>query len=321
LAFAACTRTGAFGKGRQVQVGSVTSAVRYVAQTFELAGYRDPRRPDRTHDLNLAFTRLYSAYRNEDPAPQPMIALPVKLFANIAATEGVSDSPMEQAISDLVTVAFFFLLRVGEYTCPSTTKVTRTRQFRLKDVSFWARNAAGRRRRLPFNAPLAALLAADAVTLILSNQKNGLRDAVLHHDTVEGALCPVKAMARRFASARAASGGRQKALICQFGPGKHIVARHIGQVLQRAAIRTTIWMEGFALHRIGSHSIRASGAMQLFLNNVSKAKIKKIGRWKSATWLSYIHSQISAVSEGLSRKMVRPVVYYNIATRTAAGAA
>jgi hypothetical protein len=250
-----------------------------------------------------------------------MIALPVKIFSNIASTEGASASPMEQAIADLVTIAFFFLLRVGEYTCPSRTKVTRTRQFRLKDVTFWARNAAGQRSRIPFDAPLAAFMAAEAVTLILSNQKNGMRDAVLHHDRVAGTLCPVKALACRFVSARAASGSRPRALICQYGPGQHVVARHIGQVLQRAAIRTTIWMEGFALHRIGTHSIRASGAMQLFLNEVSEAKIKKIGRWKSATWLSYIHSQISAVSEGLSRKMVRPVVYYNIATRPTAGAA
>jgi hypothetical protein len=59
--------------------------------------------------------------------------------------------------------------------------------------------------------------------------------------------------------------------------------------------------------------------MQLFLNDVPEAKIKKIGRWKSATsWLTYIHDQISAASEGLSIRMSRPVVYYNIATRHAA---
>jgi hypothetical protein len=251
-----------------------------------------------------------------------MIALPVKLFANITATEGASASPLEQAVADLVAVAFFFLLRVGEYTCPSSAKKTRTRQFRLKDVTFWAGTAARQRHQLPFNTPLADLLAANSVTLILSNQKNGMRDAVLHHDRVADDLCPVKALARRFASARAASGGRPNALICQYGPNNQVVARHVSQVLERAAIRTSIWLEGFALNRIGTHSIRASGAMQLFLNGVSEAQIKKIGRWKSATWLSYIHSQISAVSEGLSRRMVRPVVYYNIATRRApAGAA
>jgi hypothetical protein len=55
-----------------------------------------------------------------------MIALPVKLFKNIAATEGASNSPLEQAIADLVTITFFFLLRVGEYTCQSRTTKTRT---------------------------------------------------------------------------------------------------------------------------------------------------------------------------------------------------
>lgn len=74
-------------------------------------------------------------------------------------------------------------------------------------------------------------------------------------------------------------------------------------------------MEGFSLRRIGTHSICASGAMQLYLNDVTEEKIKKIGRWKSATWLTYIHSQISAVTAGLSSRMARPVVYHNIATR------
>jgi hypothetical protein len=83
-----------------------------------------------------------------------MIALPVKLFANITVTEGASASPLEQAVADLVADAFFFLLRVGEYTCPSSAKKTRTRQFRLKDVTFWAGTAARQRHQLPFNTPL-----------------------------------------------------------------------------------------------------------------------------------------------------------------------
>ena len=74
-------------------------------------------------------------------------------------------------------------------------------------------------------------------------------------------------------------------------------------------------MEGFELERIGTHSIRASGAMHLFLNNVAEANIMNIGRWQSRTWLTYIHNQIVAVTAGVSRIMSHPIPFYNTAVR------
>jgi hypothetical protein len=60
--------------------------------------------------MHLAFRRLYHSYRGADPASEPQIALPVKLFLNIVETEGHSDDQLEQAITDFVTIAFYFLL-------------------------------------------------------------------------------------------------------------------------------------------------------------------------------------------------------------------
>jgi hypothetical protein len=104
-------------------------------------------------------------------------------------------------------------------------------------------------------------------------------------------------------------------MLCQYAPTKVVTAKHITQVLQRPAFRTTIWMEGFELDRIGTHSIRASGAMHLFLNNVAEATIMNIGRWQRQTWLTYIHNQIAAVTAGVSRFMSRPIPFYNTAVR------
>ena len=41
-----------------------------------------------------------------------------------------------QATADLVTVAFFFLLRVGVYTMPRNMVRTRTVQIRVQDATF-----------------------------------------------------------------------------------------------------------------------------------------------------------------------------------------
>jgi hypothetical protein len=164
---------------------------------FDLAGHPDPRKPLGSDDLHLAFSRQLRSYRNQDPSTESQIALPVKLFENICDNEGVSALPLEQATSDVITTMFYFLLRVGEITCPDTTRARRTVQFRRCDTSFWSKSADGSLRRVSTDAPLEQLLQADEVTLKLTNQKNGTRDATLHHQSVPGNFCPVKAIARR----------------------------------------------------------------------------------------------------------------------------
>jgi len=50
---------------------------------------------------------------------------------------------------------------------------------------------------LPHYLSLAKLLQADAITICLENQKNGHRDAMLHHTTSGHALCLVRCAALR----------------------------------------------------------------------------------------------------------------------------
>jgi hypothetical protein len=113
-------------------LGTVSSTLRFVGKTFQLAGHSDPRTIPGSKELHLALSRLYSTYKHTDPATESQIALPVAIFANIMANEGVSRLPNVQATADLTIIAFCFLLRVGEYTQPTSGRPTRTTQFRLK---------------------------------------------------------------------------------------------------------------------------------------------------------------------------------------------
>jgi hypothetical protein len=257
---------------------------------------------------------LFATYKHADPATQSQIALPVAIFDNIMANEGASPLPNVQATADLTIIAFYFLLRVGEYTQPTSRRPTRTTQFRLKDATFWRHLADGTHARLPFDTPDADLLQAQAVTLTLDNQKNSERDSTLHHDEVPGPLNPVAAVARRFVAARAASHSNPNALLCQYSARGHVRALAISKILLAAVRRTSLQDQGFVPSRIGSHSIRASGAMALYLNAVDPTLIKKLGRWRSDTWLTYIHSQIGELTEGIATKMSRPIVFHNVAS-------
>jgi hypothetical protein len=308
LAFAARVRTGSFGNGRKVGFQSVEKAMRHVAQTQVLAGFPDPRRRYGTKELDLPFQHLLKSMRDEDPAPRPQVALPVETIAAAAsASQHPLASPLAAATGDLITAAFYFLLRVGEYTMPSQNRRTRTVQFRCQDVRLW-RN----RQLIPHDAPLEDLLLADSVTLYLDNQKNGNRGATIHHTAVTGWFCPVKCLARRVASIRAA-GMPDSTPLSYVSPGTHVVADHILKAVRAAAMQTGLVQHaGYTLDRIGAHSLRASGAMALKLNGYSAEDIMKIGRWTSTTFLTYIHSQIAALNQGIAADMSRRIAFHNV---------
>jgi hypothetical protein len=69
---------------------------------------------------------------------------------------------------------------------------------------------------------------------------------------------------------------------------------------KHAVTRLDMKKHGFQVAQIRSHSLRAGGAMALYLNNIPTHTIQKMGRWSSDTSLDYIHEQIAVFSAGLS---------------------
>ena len=124
MAFASRVRSGAFGHGKHVGCQAVATALRHVAQAFVLASHTGPRKGLVGPKLGLAFTRLHHSYRNEDPAPQPQLALPISVFQNTVEHKGKSFDPKQRGMADLVVIAFFFLLQAGERALPSGNRQT-----------------------------------------------------------------------------------------------------------------------------------------------------------------------------------------------------
>jgi hypothetical protein len=155
---------------------------------------------------------------------------------------------------------------------PRRNVQTRTEQFRVQDVTFWHNGLV-----LPNTSPLAQLLLAESVTLYLDNQKNGQRGATVHHTACPTWLCPVKALARRVASL-VSQGCVPATPLSRVGPGIHVIAKNINALINRAALETNLIAQGYDLKRVGSHSLRASGAMALKLQGVDDSLIMKIGR-------------------------------------------
>ena len=103
------------------------------------------------------------------------------LFAVTNAYKG-KPSVVMQATGDLVCTAFYYLLRIEEYTMKTKRKKkTRTQQFRVKDLTFFKYGKDGKLQPLASDATDEEILSAEAATLRISNQKNVHAGICIHH--------------------------------------------------------------------------------------------------------------------------------------------
>ena len=66
----------------------------------------------------------------------------------------------------------------------------------------------------------------------------------------------------------------------------------IGAAVKRAVMSIWLNKKGITPDDVGTHSLRAGGAMALKINWASDTTIKKAGRWTSMAFLQYLHNQI-----------------------------
>jgi hypothetical protein len=84
---------------------------------------------------------------------------------------GKSQCKKQRVTADLIITAYFFLLRVGEYTPTAARKGQKKCTIPLQPwqgIMFWKHD-----RVIPPGTSLQTLLEADGVTINLANQKNG----------------------------------------------------------------------------------------------------------------------------------------------------
>ena len=307
LTFAVAVREGQHGNGDPVTVQSVERALRHVAQKLVLDGHPDPRKASPAQQsLDLPISRLLKSYRDSNPPPEPKLALPISTIT--AISEHYRWTPHLDAVADLVTIAFFYLLRVGEYTSPATPREKRTIPLRMCDVRLWKQGIV-----LPHSSGLTTLLTADSATICIAHTKNGTKGAVVHHEAFGGPICPVAALARRIANIQ--QGPQAGYLDTVYHPSRRpskVTDRDIGVAVRWGATYDGLLFKGYTLSRISSHSLRAGGAMALKLAGASDSTIMRVGRWTSLTYLTYIHTQIGALTAGLAWKMSSAFTFQNV---------
>jgi hypothetical protein len=91
---------------------------------------------------------------------------------------GKLGSLQAQAVGYLSHIAFYYLLRIGEYTVKCQRDRAKhakkqTVQFKLEDVTFFETDKKGILWCLPCNTPYSLIITAESAALKLNNQKNG----------------------------------------------------------------------------------------------------------------------------------------------------
>ena len=93
---------------------------------------------------------------------------------------------------------------------------------------------------------------------------------------------------------------------------QQVPAEAIRSAIRHSAVECGLEAQGYVLNRIGSHSLRAGGAVMLKLCGYDSDMIKKLGRWRSETYLRYIQTQIANLTAGVARAMARRLRFHNV---------
>jgi hypothetical protein len=127
---------------------------------------------------------MLDGYHKADPSTVKKLPvqldIPELLVTNIYSGKETQKS---KATAELTMIAFYYLLRVGEYTVKGSCNSTKqTVQFKYKDITFFRKHNRGKLHWLPRNAADSLIATNDGATSKLDNQKNDWKGICVYHD-------------------------------------------------------------------------------------------------------------------------------------------
>jgi len=275
-------------------------------------GSRDPRKTyPGQYALDKSFRDLYKGYKDDNAAPRYEHAIPNTTIQWLVRKFKDANVRL-RTTSALVVVAFFFMLRVGEYT------PTRNRKRKKRTIPLRKCDVALLRNGIPLDkeAPLSVLQTATGCTICLENQKNGVKDQTLYHDSSgDDVLDPAREMAYLVHQLRGQPDDTPLGTCFDGGRKYRISSSAVLSMVRLAAQHDNLQSAGYDLSRIGSHSLRSGGAVRLKLAGFDDGIIKKLGRWSSETYAKYIQPHIGPITGGCAARMAKTLRYYNVHVR------
>jgi hypothetical protein len=119
--FAGRVRTGYYGQGKQIQAGSVSSALTAVGQAIALATNTNPTKIVGSDKLLPCLQQMLNGFRKADSPTTKQLPVEADVPEYLVQL-GMSPEAREldYAIEDLTIITFYYLLRIGECTTKGT---------------------------------------------------------------------------------------------------------------------------------------------------------------------------------------------------------
>lgn len=319
--FAALVRQGYFGRGKQIQAPSVSSAITAVGKAIALVHEINPTKCPHSNQFIPRLQEMFEGWRRDDPPTQKKLPIEVDIpewLVRRGLEKGATE--LEKATGDNALIGYYYLLRVGEYTVKHTgaTSTTQTKQFKMKDVAFFGTNSSGRLYKLPKNARPFEIMNATCATLKLDNQKNGWKGVCVNHEhNGDSIFCAVRALGRRYLHIREHTADDTTFLSAFFEnkQRRDVTDQHISEGIKSAAAALQYpATRGIPIDRVDTHSLRIGGACALALAGYSDTQIQKMGRWRGATFKEYVREELHIYSEGMSKAMQKKYGFVNVAS-------
>lgn len=283
-----------------IRARSVEDYLRSVAQTFLAMGSDDPRL-NTAGKTDFRISRMIAAWKKEDPPANRVKPIPIQVIRRIAfiAQSLPEDAHTLRATADMIIIAFFYLLRPGEYTdSPSDTT-----PFSFGDVQL----LLGHQRLDLLTCPIALLKEARGGSLTFTTQKNGITNEVIRlNRSGDPFLCPVLAIIRRVLHLRQQNAPPHTPLARVFTPTgvQHVTPSLITKTL-RDAVKFLGHDLGFLPQEVSARSLRAAGAMALLVSGIDTDIIQLLGRWRSDEMFRYLHLTAEPITRDLASRMLR----------------
>jgi hypothetical protein len=273
-----------------------------VGQTFASVGALDPRlTTSGKHEFRLR--RQLTGYAKADSPPNRVKPIPISVIYHCITRANAHGTVDSLAVADLVIIAFFFLMRPGEYTAPTGENTP----FTLANIQFFV----GARRVQAGVATDDDLVHATFVSYTFTTQKNCVRNEVIGlARSGNPYCCPVASTARRVKHLKEHLAPPTTPL-CTYhrdGAPSYVTATDITTTL-KASVTALGPQLGFAASEVSARSLRAAGAMALLCAHVDTDTIRLLGRWRSDVMLRYLTVQAQPVMRDFSRRMLEGADY------------
>jgi hypothetical protein len=280
-------------KGNPVVARHAEDALRLVGQAFAAIGAGDPRHDPRTGRLDFRLARQQAGYKKTDRPTVRKLPIPKDVLKQAHQLAVLAGTAKEAAISDLIWMAFFFLLRPGEY-CWTTAN---GHPFVLDDVTF----EVNARSYKATTTPLTLLPYATGVGLYFSQQKNGIKGEVITlTKSRDSDVCPVHVIANRIRHLHANHAPPNTPLFIYYSLGVQfrISDRIITSWLRLAS--STLGLPSLPT----AGALRTTGAQSLLNGGIPIFMIKLIGRWRSDEVFRYLHTSSTQLMQPFPEAML-----------------